>query len=1594
MEAMGVGDTAVGRVLGGFRVEELLGRGGMGVVYRATQLSLDRDVALKVVAPELAADDRFRSRFVREARMAASLEHPHLLPVYEAGEDDGVVFLAMRLVEGESLAELVARERRVPLDRAVRLVAQAAEALQVAHAAGLVHRDVKPANVLVAHVGGREHAYLCDFGLSRRVSGGSALTRPEGFVGSAAYSAPEQIRGDVVDGRADVYALGCVLFECLTGRRPFERDDELALMWAHMHEAPPRPSELDPSLAAFDDVVADALAKEPDERPPAAEFARLVQSVDTSPRGPRAAVTRQRAGALPVPPTAFLGRERELAEVLMRLRDGARVVTLTGPGGTGKTRLALEAAATVGTDYDDGVFWVGLAALRDPALVVESIAHAVGAKGDLLEHIGMKKVLLLLDNFEHVVAAAPELSGLVRLCPNARLLVTSRELLRVAGEVEFAVPPLLESEAVELFCARVRTERSDDIRRLCARLDNLPLAVELAAARTKALTPRQILERLAQRLDLLKGGRDADPRQQTLRATIEWSYDLLGEKEQRLFQALSVFAGGCTLEAAEQVAEADVDTLQSLVEKSLLRFANERYSMLQTIHEYAEERASEATDSAELRRRHRAWFVALAKEHGIDVLNPDPNKLLSSKADAATMGVTADFANIRQAVAHALSSREPDDVAHIVTPLFSTLIVQGHVAEAREWVEAALAQRDDLSRPALAEILVGGGEIMRFAGHSTRAAELKLEALALVDEVREFAGWTPFVVADLCDIALENGDFELAREYAARSAATGGGIRAVASLAEVCLRAGDLESAQSHGRVALAGLDEGEINYAACLELLGEIARRRGDDAEAERRFSDGLRSHSALEDGGGVADCLDGLSRLAFKAGDAERAGRLRGASQNLRHAWGRLPSRTDIAWPRLPEDALLRGSAMSLREAVNYALASGTQGAADDLHALTESVPPPEADSNTNLPRPASSFVGRERELGDVLARFGQGARLVTLTGPGGSGKTRLAIEAAATLVPEIKAGVFWIGMGALRDPALVTETIMQTLGAKDGLAEHIGERELLLLVDNFEQVIDAAPELSTLVRACPKLRLLVTSRELLRVEGEVEYPVPPLAEPEAIALFCARAQTKPSDEIRDLCARLDNLPLAVELAAARTKALTPMQILERLSQRPDLLKGGRDADPRQQTLRATIEWSYDLLSEDEQRLFRALSVFAGGCTLDAAEHVADADLDTLQSLVEKSLVRFAEERYWMLETIQEYAGERLQDRGHSDLGQRHAEYFLALVEHEEPELVASRQLASIARLTAEHDNLRAARTWFRSTNDGEREIRLVAAVWGFLMARGHLSEGRTWLEEALAARDAGTLERRATALFGAAILAIWQGDHARGQEYAEESLTLAREHGDKRSVARALDALALAAQREGDDDRAASLFQECRELARDVGDEWLLGIALNNLGDLALNRGSYSEAGTLFEESLALGRKHDNSERIARSLVNLASVHLELGQDETALALLEECLDRAVGAGFVEVVESALEGFAALAATKGDAERAVTLVAQAEELRNAIGVSLVRFEQSRNERLLLAARQQLGPDAFTEARRRGQALSMTQAVDFALGRSELTA
>jgi predicted ATPase len=623
----------------------------------------------------------------------------------------------------------------------------------------------------------------------------------------------------------------------------------------------------------------------------------------------------------------------------------------------------------------------------------------------------------------------------------------------------------------------------------------------------------------------------------------------------------------------------------------------------------------------------------------------------------------------------------------------------------------------------------------------------------------------------------------------------------------------------------------------------------------------------------------------------------------------------------------------------------------------------------------------VGREREVAEVVSLVHEGARLLTLTGAGGSGKTRLALEAAAELMPEFKAGVFWVGLAPLRDPALVGDTIALTLGAKNGLADQIGERELLLLLDNLEQVVEAAPELSLLVEACPNLKLLVTSRELLRVRGEVEYPVLPLAEPEAVELFCARAGALPDESVHGLCRALDNLPLALELAAARASVLSPKQILERLSKRLDLLRGGRDADPRQQTLRATVEWSHELLSAEEQRLFASLSVFVGGCTLESAEEVAQADLDRLQSLVDN---RHTEDRFWMLQTIREYAAERLDD---DETQMRHAEWFLVLAEEAEPELMGAAQAVWLGRLDAEHDNLRAALAFVRRSGRSALELRLAGALWRFWYLRGFLNEGRSRLEEILAAAGGDLAVEHEKILYGAAVLAHRLGDYDRAEELATERLVISRALGDLKLIASSLLCLGLMVHTKGEHERALALYTEGADLARKEGDKVVLAMIVANLGTLAYSQGDYVTARSRFEEDVALYREIADPHGLAVSLLNLGGLARKQGQIDEARAFGHEALDLAHGLGDKEAMMACLEGLGEQAASEGRADRAARLLGASDALREDTGHARQPLQLTELEHFMALLAAELDEEHLTAARAEGHAMTLDEAVAYAL-------
>nr|MDQ2981459.1 tetratricopeptide repeat protein [Actinomycetota bacterium] len=611
-------------------------------------------------------------------------------------------------------------------------------------------------------------------------------------------------------------------------------------------------------------------------------------------------------------------------------------------------------------------------------------------------------------------------------------------------------------------------------------------------------------------------------------------------------------------------------------------------------------------------------------------------------------------------------------------------------------------------------------------------------------------------------------------------------------------------------------------------------------------------------------------------------------------------------------------------------------------------EEFPPLRTLGATNLPRPASSFVGRERELQEVVALLRSRSRVVTLTGAGGSGKTRLALEAASELVGDYPNGTYWVGLAQLRDPALVMEAIAQSVGAKEELARHFAGKHAFLLLDNFEQVVEAARPLSELLSACAGLECLVTSRELLRITGEREYAVPPLADPEAVELFCERAGLEPDDATPELCRRLDKLPLAIELAAARTNVVSPAQILERLASRLDLLKGGRDAEARHATLRATIAWSYELLTPEEQHFFARLAVFLGGCTLEAAEEIAGADLGTLQSLVEKSLVRHTGERFWMLETIREYALERLEESAEAEtLRKRHAEYFLGFVEGLAPLMPGPEEQVAFEQLTAEHDNLRAALRFTIDTGDADSALRLATGgLQRFWRLQGYLAEGRSWVEEALAS-GASELRLRAQGFSTVAKLAGQQGDIGNAVPAAEQALSIFRANDDVAGTIDCLNSLGGALLRQGDLRRARRNFEEVEELSRASGDMFRLSAALNNLGNVLLYEGEYERAQKLFEESGRLSRKLELEDVLAGSLANEGLAALHLHDYDRAEALLRESVEVANRVGDVLSVVTAIEGLGAVWAGQAKWEHTVNLLAAATNIGESIGLDLEPFE-----------------------------------------------
>jgi len=700
-------------------------------------------------------------------------------------------------------------------------------------------------------------------------------------------------------------------------------------------------------------------------------------------------------------------------------------------------------------------------------------------------------------------------------------------------------------------------------------------------------------------------------------------------------------------------------------------------------------------------------------------------------------------------------------------------------------------------------------------------------------------------------------------------------------------------------------------------------------------------------------------------------------------------------------------------------------------------------------NLPIQPTALLGRERELTEVRALLGDGARLVTLTGPGGVGKTRLAVEVASVLIdrsarsepvliaakePTFSDGIFLVELAPLTDPSLVQSAIAQVLGVQDlggrtlvdGLREHLRSRSVLLLLDNFEHVDVAAPFVADLLGWCPELVVMATSRDPLRVRGEREYDVAPLALPTphhlpppsvlaqnaAVALFVERAAAirfgfavteENARAIAEICIRLDGLPLAIELAAARVRTLTPDMMVGRLDRRLQLLTGGAsDLPARQQTLRNTITWSHDLLTPEEQALFCRLAVFVGGCTLEAAEAVCDPGgtlaldvMDGVTSLAAQSLLRRfegpdGEPRFTMLETIREFALEQLESSGEAmEIRRSHAAYFLALAKRAEPELVNREQGVWLRRLDADLDNVRAV---FGRSLSGEIDVDLGLHTAGRLhwywAMRGFVRETRRWTESLLAWPEAtAPTSARAWALYSASALALFQADYAASEAFARESAAIFRGAGDLRESGRALARHGSAISNQGDHAAAKSVLEESVALARAASDEWGLAFALGQLAATFRVLGDLETARALYEESAAISEMIGDQFVLSITLVGLAHlVRVQGDQDESA-ATWRRALAASSRFGDHWLLPRAVAGVAGAAVIAREPERAAMLFGFAEALRESNGTREMPVWQAVVDRDVAATREALGDEAFSVAWSEGRAMTLEQAVGFGL-------
>jgi predicted ATPase len=919
-----------GTQLGPYEILALLGAGGMGEVYRARDARLDRIVAIKILPSAIAADSDQLRRFEREARSASALNHPNIITIHELGQEGTTRYIAMELIEGQTLRELL-RSGGLPVRKVLEIAAQAAEGLAKAHEAGIAHRDLKPENLMVSQDG---FVKILDFGLAKAAPAApesaaagtlsSWETRPGMVLGTVQYMSPEQASGGALDFRSDQFSFGLVLYEMVTGKRAFVRNTAAEVLVAIMREAAEPVGAQNPDAPApLCWAIERCLAKEPEKRYAATrELARELAAIRERFAEKPAPRVEARPANIPVQRTGFVGREKEVvAAKETLLRADVRLVTVTGPGGIGKTRLGVEVASGLAERFPGGVHFVPLSVLRDAGLIASAIVQTLGIRETggqspletlqkYLQEPSRGAMLLLLDNFEHVMAAAPAVADLLAMAPQLKILVTSRAALHVYGEHEFPVPPLAlpdaqampspealaQFPAVALFVQRavavkpdfeLNRENATAVVEICARLDGLPLAIELAAARVKVLSPSAMRTRLASRLHLLTGGaRDLPQRQQTLRSAIDWSYDLLSAAEQKLFRRVAVFVGGCTLEGVEAVCDTKgdlnldlLDGTESLVDKSLLQRVEQangesRFVMLETIREYALEKLEASGENKLTRRAHAAYCLVLAEEEATE-------ESAAERADWLER-FALEHDNFRAALQWLTETGDAEWGLRLGTALFRFWEGREYFAEGRDSLEKLLnIPKGGPPSRARARALFFAGVLAGEQGDYDASDALMEESLDVARELGDKQGVAVSLNAravnarDRGNVAMAHALFEesllLWKELGDRKAVA----RALSNLAIVVNSQGDYARARGLYAECLAifkALGD-RTGVAWSLNHQGDAAREQGDVADARNLYQQALAIFREVGDRWGIAGTLADLGTLAREQGDCATA-------------------------------------------------------------------------------------------------------------------------------------------------------------------------------------------------------------------------------------------------------------------------------------------------------------------------------------------------------------------------------------------------------------------------------------------------------------------------------------------------------------------------------------------------------------------------------------------------------------------------------------------------------------------------------------------------------------------------------------------------